>query len=58
MATQETYERPSITTIPASRILEMMGPVSAGSSGPNLLPIAGGPFSSGSGGGFQNPGAI
>ena len=58
MSSHEQYERPTITTIPASRVLEMMGPVSAGSgSGISTLPIngrldrAGG----GGGGGYQTP---
>ena len=51
-----TYERPTITTIPANRILEMMGPVSAGSGSPgDLMPIFGDPGAGNSGGGYQIP---
>ena len=54
MSSHKQYERPTIKTIPASRILEMMGPVSAGSgSGVSVLPFDGTPFGSGGGGGDQ-----
>ena len=50
------YERPTITTIPANRILEMMGPVSAGSNiSSGVLPLAGGLESGSGGGGDQTP---
>ena len=40
MSCHDSYERPTIKTIPASHILEMMGPVSAGSgSGISVLPF-------------------
>ena len=55
MHSPEQYERPMITTIPASRIIESMGPVSAGSgSGMSVLPIDGG-FQHGVGGGYGIP---
>ena len=56
MSSHEHYERPTITTIPASRILEMMGPVSAGSGSINtVLPIDGGFSQGGGGGGYGMP---
>ncbi len=56
MAIHGQYERPTITTIPANRILEMMGPVSAGSGGNiGLLPVGGFGSTPGSGGGYRNP---
>ena len=58
MSSHEQYERPTITTIPASRILEMIGPVSAGSgSGISVLPINGGLHQpgGGGGGGYRTP---
>ena len=55
MATHGQYERPTITTIPANRILEMMGPVSAGSDGVfGALPV-GGFESMPGGGGYRDP---
>lgn len=36
------YERPRIETVPARRIVELMGPVSCGSGGVDALPTAGG----------------
>ena len=50
------YEKPTITTIPANRILEMMGPVSCGSGIDNsILPVSGGASGGGGGGGYQVP---
>jgi hypothetical protein len=53
MSSHKQYERPTIKTIPASRILEMMGPVSAGSSGVSVMPFDGTPLGYGGGGGDQ-----
>ena len=56
MSSDMSYERPQITTIPANRILEMIGPVSCGSiGGGGLLPIDGGLQGSGGSGGYQIP---
>ena len=54
MSSDKQYERPTIKTIPASRILEMMGPVSAGSgSGVSVLPFEDPIHGYGGGGGDQ-----
>ena len=56
MSSDMSYERPQITTIPANRILEMLGPVSCGSIGVNgLFPVGGGLQGSGGSGGYQIP---
>ena len=39
---RESYERPRIKTVPASQIIELMGPVSCGSGGVDPLPSSGG----------------